>query len=120
MQRNASQIADILKMDSESLSTKYCSGEDGDADAALNPNVYQLIHELLLHIHLNDPDNEKSILVFLPTYYALEQQWIRLLSFSSIFKVHILHRSIDTNEALQTMKVSKSCRKVRVVGCYST
>ncbi|XP_047057420.1 zinc finger CCCH domain-containing protein 4 [Lolium rigidum] len=106
------QIADILKMSSESLSTKYCSGEDADAEADLNPDVYQLIHELLLHIHLNDPDIEKSVLVFLPTYYALEQQWIRLLSLSSFFKVHILHRSIDTDEALQTMKVSKSCRKV--------
>ncbi|KQK03657.1 hypothetical protein BRADI_2g09177v3 [Brachypodium distachyon] len=105
------QIADILEMNSESLSTKYCSGVYADADAGLNPDVYQLIHKLLLHIHQNDPDIEKSILVFLPTYYALEQQWIRLL-FSSDFKVHILHRSIDTDEALQTMKVSKSCRKV--------
>ena len=120
MRSNAAQIADILKMNSESLSTKYCSGDDADADAGLNPNVYQLIHELLLHIHLNDPDIEKSILVFLPTYYALEQQWIRLLSLSSFFKVHILHRSIDTDEALQTMKISKSCRKVRVVGLLST
>ncbi|XP_044975687.1 zinc finger CCCH domain-containing protein 4 [Hordeum vulgare subsp. vulgare] len=106
------QIADILKMNSESLSTKYCSGEDADADAGLNSDVYQLIHELLLHIHRSDPDLENSILVFLPTYYALEQQWIRLSSVRSVFKVHILHRSIDTDEALQTMKVSKSCRKV--------
>jgi hypothetical protein len=68
MRSNASQIADILKMSSESLSTKYCSGEDADAEADLNPDVYQLIHELLLHIHLNDPDIEKSVLVFLPTY----------------------------------------------------
>uniref|UniRef100_A0A0D9Y694 Zinc finger CCCH domain-containing protein 4 n=1 Tax=Oryza glumipatula TaxID=40148 RepID=A0A0D9Y694_9ORYZ len=106
------QIVDILKMDSESLSTKYCSGPNAAADAGLKPDVYELIHRLLLHIHQNEPDIGKSILVFLPTYYALEQQWIRLLSASSMFKVHILHRSIDTDEALQTMKVSKSCRKV--------
>uniref|UniRef100_A0A0E0MU51 Zinc finger CCCH domain-containing protein 4 n=1 Tax=Oryza rufipogon TaxID=4529 RepID=A0A0E0MU51_ORYRU len=106
------QIVDILKMDSESLSTKYCSGPNTAADAGLKPDVYELIHRLLLHIHQNEPDIGKSILVFLPTYYALEQQWIRLLSASSMFKVHILHRSIDTDEALQTMKVSKSCRKV--------
>uniref|UniRef100_J3KYE9 Zinc finger CCCH domain-containing protein 4 n=1 Tax=Oryza brachyantha TaxID=4533 RepID=J3KYE9_ORYBR len=106
------QIVDILKMDSESLAMKYCSGPDITADAGLKPDVYELIHKLLLHIHQNEPDIEKSILVFLPTYYALEQQWIRLLSASSMFKVHILHRSIDTDEALQTMKVSKSCRKV--------
>lgn len=106
------QIVDILKMNSESLSTKYCSGLDAAADAGLKHDVYELIHKLLLHIHLSEPDIEKSILVFLPTYYALEQQWIRLLSVSSTFKVHILHRSIDTDEALQTMKVSKSRRKV--------
>lgn len=110
---NAGQIVDILKMDSESLSTKYCSGPNTAADAGLKPDVYELIHRLLLHIHQNEPDIGKSILVFLPTYYALEQQWIRLLSASSMFKVHILHRSIDTDEALQTMKVSKSCRKVQ-------
>lgn len=114
MQWNAAQIVDILKMNSESLSTKYCSGLDAAADAGLKHDVYELIHKLLLHIHLSEPDIEKSILVFLPTYYALEQQWIRLLSVSSTFKVHILHRSIDTDEALQTMKVSKSRRKVQV------
>ncbi|OEL23081.1 Zinc finger CCCH domain-containing protein 4 [Dichanthelium oligosanthes] len=106
------QIADILKMNSKSLSTKYCSGLDASADAEINYDVYELIHKLLLHIHQNEPDIGKSILVFLPTYYALEQQWIRLLPFSSTFKVHILHRSIDTDEALQAMNISKSCRKV--------
>lgn len=106
------QIADILQINSQSLSTKCCSGLDASADAEINYDVYELIHKLLLHIHQNEPDISKSILVFLPTYYALEQQWIRLLSFSSTFKVHILHRSIDTDEALQTMKISKSCRKV--------
>lgn len=109
---NAFQIADILKINSQSLSTKYCSGLDASADAEINYDVYELIHKLLLHIHQNEPDVSKSILVFLPTYYALEQQWIRLFPFSSTFKVHILHRSIDTDEALQTMKISKSCRKV--------
>ncbi|KAL6626494.1 hypothetical protein ACP70R_030220 [Stipagrostis hirtigluma subsp. patula] len=106
------QIADILKINSQSLSTKYCSGPDASADADLNYDVYELIHKLLLHINQSEPDIGKSILVFLPTYYALEQQWIRLLPFSSTFKVHILHRSIDTDEALETMKVSKSCRKI--------
>nr|CAB3476753.1 unnamed protein product [Digitaria exilis] len=106
------QIADILKIHSQSLSTTYCSGLDASADAELNHDVYELIHKLLLHIHQNEPDIGKSILVFLPTYYALEQQWIRLLPYNSTFKVHILHRSIDTDEALQTMKISKSCRKV--------
>ncbi|GJN06186.1 hypothetical protein PR202_ga23889 [Eleusine coracana subsp. coracana] len=106
------EIADILNINSQSLSTKYCNGPDASADADLNSDVYELIHKLLLHIHQSEPDISKSILVFLPTYYALEQQWIRLLPLGSTFKVHILHRSIDTDEALQTMKVSKSHRKV--------
>ncbi|KAI5022313.1 hypothetical protein ZWY2020_059043 [Hordeum vulgare] len=107
------QIVDILKMDSEteSLRTKYCPGLDCKAEAYLNPGVHQLINKLLLHIHESERDTEKSILVFLPTYSALERQW-DLLSGCSIFKVHILHRSIDTDEALETMKASKTCRKV--------
>ncbi|KAM3407111.1 hypothetical protein ACQJBY_000896 [Aegilops geniculata] len=107
------QIVDILKMDSETESprTKYCPGLDCKAEAYLSPDVYQLINKLLLHIHESERDTEKGILVFLPTYYALEQQW-DVLSGCSIFKIHILHRSIDTDEALETMKASKSCRKV--------
>ncbi|KAL6850538.1 hypothetical protein ACP4OV_021165 [Aristida adscensionis] len=106
------QIVDILNINSESLSTKYCPGPDAFADADIKPDVYELIHKLLLHIHQSEPDVGKSILVFLPTYYALEQQWIRLLSLSSTFKIHILHRSIDTDEALKTMEDTKFCRKV--------
>lgn len=115
---NIFQIADILKINSQLLSSKYCSGPDASADAEINYDVYELIHKLLLHIHQNEPDISKSILVFLPTYYTLEQQWIRLLPFSSTFKVHILHRSIGTDEALQTMEISKSCRKVYTLYFY--
>ena len=108
------QIDNMLKMDSESLSTKYCVGEHFKTDAVLSPDVYHLIHTLLLHIHQSEPDTERSILVFLPTYHALEEQWARLSGCSTL-KVHILHRSIDTDEALETMKASESCRKVQVV-----
>ncbi|XBJ15290.1 hypothetical protein VPH35_007211 [Triticum aestivum] len=105
------QIDNMLKMDSESLSTKYCVGEHFKTDAVLSPDVYHLIHTLLLHIHQSEPDTERSILVFVPTYHALEEQWARLSGCSTL-KVHILHRSIDTDEALETMKASESCRKV--------
>lgn len=82
------------------------------ADAGIKAEVHKLIHDLLLHIHKNEPDIEKSILVFLPTYYSLEQQWFLLKPFSRIFKVHILHRSVDTEQALKAMKIWKSHRKV--------
>lgn len=107
------QVVDLLGVSSEPISMTYCSGPSPEmADAEIKPEVHNLIHDLLLHIHNNEPDIEKSILVFLPTYYSLEQQWNRLEPFSSAFKVHILHRSIDTEQALATMKIWKSHRKV--------
>ncbi|XP_076889039.1 DExH-box ATP-dependent RNA helicase DExH8-like [Bidens hawaiensis] len=100
-------------MSSDSLSLKYCSGPSPDlSDATMNEEVHQLIHNLVLHIHKNEPDMEKSILIFLPTYHALEQQWHSMRRYSSAFKVHILHSSIDTEQALSAMKIWKSHRKV--------
>ncbi|XP_043710636.1 DExH-box ATP-dependent RNA helicase DExH8 [Telopea speciosissima] len=107
------QVAELLGESADSLPAKYCSGPSPcSSDAIIQPVVHNLIHDLVLHIHENEPDIEKSILVFLPTYQSLEQQWFRLKSFSSIFKVHILHRSIDTEQALMAMKIWKSHRKV--------
>lgn len=82
------------------------------AEADIKPEVHRLIHDLVIHIHKNERDIEKGILVFLPTYYSLEQQWFLLKPFSNFFKVHILHRSIDIDQALMSMKILKSHRKV--------
>lgn len=107
------QISDLLGMESENLSLKYCSAPSPKmAVADLKPEVHKLIHDLVLHIHKNEPDIEKSILIFLPTYYALEQQWFLLKSFGESFKVHLLHRSIDTDQALRAMRIWKSHRKI--------
>ncbi|GLU16850.1 hypothetical protein SLE2022_332590 [Rubroshorea leprosula] len=107
------QVADFLGISTELISLRYCSGPSPSmADAEIKPEVHKLIHDLVLHIHEKEPDIEKSILVFLPTYYALEQQWNLLHSFSLSFKIHILHRSIDTERALAAMKIWKSHRKV--------
>lgn len=101
-------------MSSEDLSMSYCSGASPSmaTTADINSDVHKLIHDLVLHIHKNEPDIEKSILVFLPMYHSLEQQWSLLKPFSSSFTVHILHSSIDTEQALKAMKISKSHRKV--------
>lgn len=108
-------MTELLEIKSEQLSLKYCSGPSPlMADAGIKPEVHKLIHDLVLYIHKNEPDIEKSILVFLPTYYSLEQQWFLLKPFSKTFKVHILHRSVDTEQALKAMKIWKSHRKV----CY--
>ncbi|KAK3020840.1 hypothetical protein RJ639_045522, partial [Escallonia herrerae] len=107
------QMPDLLGMSSEQLSLTYCSGPSPSlAVANMKPEVHKLIHGLVLHIHKNEPDIEKSILVFLPTYHALEKQWFFLKPFSSAFKVHILHSSIDTVQALNAMRIWKSYRKV--------
>lgn len=98
-------------MDLDSLSSTCCS-EWVIGDADIKPELHEIIHKLVMHIHESEPDIEKSILVFLPTYYSLEQQWVRLRHLSLLFKIHILHRSIDTNQALLAMKVCKSHRKV--------
>lgn len=100
-------------MNSEHLEFRFCSGTNPSfAGADIKPEVHKLINDLVLHIHENEPDIEKSILVFLPTYYSLEQQFSLLKPLNSLFKVYILHRSIDTEQALNTMKIWKSHRKV--------
>ncbi|KAL0371451.1 UNVERIFIED_CONTAM: DExH-box ATP-dependent RNA helicase DExH8 [Sesamum angustifolium] len=107
------QVTELLGLNCENLSLEYCSGPNPKmAQPDFKPEVHKLIHNLVLHIHHNEPDIEKSILVFLPTYYTLEQQWFLLKPFSESFKVHILHRSIDTEQALRAMKIWKSHRKV--------
>ncbi|XP_022899417.1 DExH-box ATP-dependent RNA helicase DExH8 [Olea europaea var. sylvestris] len=107
------QVIDLLGIESEDPSLKYCSGPSPImAEAIFKPEVHKLIHDLVLYIHKNEPDIEKSILVFLPTFYALEQQWFLLKPFGECFKVHILHRSIDTEQALKAMRIWKSHRKI--------
>jgi len=105
------QITELLGISSDLPS--YCSGPSPSmASADIKPDVHKLIHNLVLHIHENEPDIEKGILVFLPTYRSLVKQWNLLKSLSSYFKVHILHSSVDTEEALKAMKISRSHRKV--------
>ncbi|KAF8392589.1 hypothetical protein HHK36_022934 [Tetracentron sinense] len=106
-------VTKLLGISSESLSERYCSGMGPlSSDADIKPEVHNLIHDLVLHIHENEPDIEKSILIFLPTYLSLERQWFLLRPLSSSFKVHVLHGSIDTEQALMAMKIWKSHRKV--------
>ncbi|CAH2057623.1 unnamed protein product [Thlaspi arvense] len=104
------QVAGLLGVSSD-LSA-YCPGPSPSADTEIKPELQNLIHDLILYIHEKEPDIEKSILVFLPTYYSLEQQWYQLAPFHASFEVHILHRSVDTEQALAAMKICRSRRKV--------
>ncbi|GAU43768.1 hypothetical protein TSUD_36620, partial [Trifolium subterraneum] len=110
---NQNMVAELLGISSEIMDSKYSSCLNPSmSNAYIKSELHMLIHKLVLHIHENEPDIEKSILVFLPTYYSLEQQWRLLKPLESTFRVHILHGSIDTEQALMTMKISKSHRKV--------
>ncbi|XP_058762358.1 DExH-box ATP-dependent RNA helicase DExH8-like [Vicia villosa] len=107
------QVAESLGISSEIMHSNYSSCLNlSQSNAYIKSEMHKLIHELVLHIHKTEPDIEKSILVFLPTYYSLEQQWRLLKPLESTFRVHILHGSIDTEQALMTMKITKSHRKV--------
>ncbi|KAJ4828991.1 hypothetical protein Tsubulata_031721 [Turnera subulata] len=106
-------VTALLGIDSDQLDSRYSSGVSPSmASAKIKPELHQLIHDLVVHIHKNEPDIEKGILVFLPTYYDLERLWHLLKPLHSFFKVHILHRSIDTEQALKAMKILKYHRKV--------
>ena len=107
------QVTELLGTSSESLSVEYCNGESpSTANADIEPEVHRLIHDLVMHIHENEPDIEKSILIFLPTIRSWEEQWRLLKSSSSLFKV-ILHNGKYLEQALLDMKIWKSHRKVR-------
>ncbi|KAL5996141.1 hypothetical protein ACLOJK_026214 [Asimina triloba] len=105
------QVAELLGISSEPSSALCNTGlSHCSSNAEMKPEEHKLIHDLVMRIHEDESDIEKSILVFLPTYVALEQQWTLLKPLTS-FKVHILHRSIDTDQALMSMKICKSHRK---------
>ncbi|KAK7270196.1 hypothetical protein RIF29_23165 [Crotalaria pallida] len=107
------QVAESLGMSAELMHSEYSLCLDPfRGEVNIKSELHNLIHVLVLHIHENEPDIEKSILVFLPTYYSLEQQWRLLKPLDATFKVHILHRSIDTEQALMAMRICKSHRKV--------
>ncbi|KAL0641151.1 hypothetical protein Bca4012_102947 [Brassica carinata] len=80
------QVAGLLGMSSDF--SAYCPGPSpSSADTEIKPDLQNLIHDLILYIHEREPDIEKSILVFLPTYYSLEQQWYQLEPFRASFEV---------------------------------
>ncbi|KAL8100970.1 hypothetical protein AgCh_033010 [Apium graveolens] len=107
------EVTELLGIRPELLELKYNSGHYPPfADATIKHEVHNLIRDLVIHIHKNEPDMEKSILVFLPTYLDLEQLWFLLKCFKTDFKIHILHSSIDTEQALKAMKIWQSHRKV--------
>ncbi|KAL4202751.1 hypothetical protein AMTRI_Chr02g222720 [Amborella trichopoda] len=106
------QVTELLEVKSDFLSALEADTISSSSVADITPQFHNLIRDLVLYIHKTEPDIEKSILIFLPTYRSLEQQWSLLAESELHFKVHILHSSIDTEQALMAMQICKSDRKV--------
>jgi hypothetical protein len=105
------QVLELLKKNPECLSDLESSKEGRD-EAYINDEVHYLIRDLVMHIHEQEQDLKNSILVFLPTYRSLEQQWLLLRHSMMCFKVHVLHSSIDIEQATRAMQICHSYRKV--------
>lgn len=105
------QVLGLLKKDPECLSDLESSKEGRD-EADINDEVHYLIRDLVMHIHEQEQELKNSILVFLPTYRSLEQQWLLLRHSRMCFKVHVLHSSIDIEQATRAMQICHSYRKV--------
>lgn len=63
-----------------------------------------LIKDLIVHLHHSEPDLSKNVLVFLPTYRILEQQWMLLKATHEPFQVYVLHSSIDMEHSIRAME----------------
>lgn len=75
-----------------------------------------LVRDLVVQYHAKEPDNTKSVLVFLPTYRSLEQQWLLLNAAEPAFRLFVLHSSIDIEHSVKAMEIScKKRRKVRLL-----
>ncbi|EFJ25999.1 hypothetical protein SELMODRAFT_173103 [Selaginella moellendorffii] len=74
--------------------------------------IQHLIFHLIAHIHKDEPDRKKGILVFLPTYRALEEQWSLLTQRALDVEIFVLHSSIDIDQSLEAIEAYHSVRKV--------
>ena len=101
------QVLELLGESPECLSDLESSKEGRD-EADINNEVHYLIRDLVMHIHEQEQDLKNSILVFLPTYRSLEQQWLLLRNSGMCFKVHVLHSSIDIEQATRAMQIGDS------------
>ncbi|KAG6552670.1 hypothetical protein Mapa_005617 [Marchantia paleacea] len=90
--------------------------EREEAEAAergidIGEGTFKLIRDLILHLHNSEPDLTKNVMVFLPTYRSLEQQFLLLNATKAPFKVFVLHSSVDIEDSIRAMEVSPLNRR---------
>ena len=66
----------------------------------------KLIRDLIVQFHATEPDISKGVLVFLPTYRSIEQQWLLLHNAGSAFRLFVLHSSIDIEHSVKAMEIA--------------
>ncbi|KAJ7297308.1 hypothetical protein O6H91_Y065900 [Diphasiastrum complanatum] len=74
--------------------------------------IQMLIRDWIMHLHKSEADIRKSVLVFLPTYRALERQWSLLKATGLKLKLYILHSSIDMEHLMTAIEAFHEERKV--------
>jgi len=74
------------------------------------PAVQRLITDLIVHCHAEDPDRSHSILVFLPTWQTLEQQYHQITQLKLPLRVYALHSNIDMEDCIASMAKGSSAR----------
>ncbi|KAJ7297307.1 hypothetical protein O6H91_Y065900 [Diphasiastrum complanatum] len=73
--------------------------------------IQMLIRDWIMHLHKSEADIRKSVLVFLPTYRALERQWSLLKATGLKLKLYILHSSIDMEHLMTAIEAFHEERK---------
>ncbi|KAI5062983.1 hypothetical protein GOP47_0021530 [Adiantum capillus-veneris] len=105
-------VAAMLGDDKTACFISELTSSSSDEVIHLDQQMHKMITSLVSHLHEEESDWKKNILIFLPTYKALEEQWSHLKSRGLKLKVFVLHSSIDMDHSLQAMEVSPQMRKV--------
>eukprot|EP00250_Pteridium_aquilinum_P027313 c3464_g1_i1 orf=105-3227(+) len=106
------EVAAMLDDSSANCLLSELTSTSLDESVNLGQQMQQMITNLVTHLHREEKDWKKNILIFLPTYKALEEQWSLLKHKGLDMKVFVLHSSIDIDHSLQAMEVSLLVRKV--------
>jgi hypothetical protein len=88
------------------LTTMQIDPTPAECNTDIGLATFSMIRDLIVHLHENETDISKSVLVFLPTYRALEQQWSLLTATGLSFHLYALHSSIDMEHSLKAMEVA--------------
>jgi HrpA-like RNA helicase len=102
---SAEYLDGVLRLPGLEAFADVANAPTSQADSlALPAGLHGVICALVLHLHKNVCRSPKEvILVFLPTYRALEHQYELLVSSGADFAVHALHSAIDMETSARSI-----------------